>query len=144
MPDPVTNTVDTALKSLARDGELSIRINGNCMQPLIYDGALITVQKRWIYWPGDILVKRCAQGRLIAHRLIGYYPHRGGLNIVTRADNAGSADAAIDSSQIIGRVAGGECAKSAVSVPVGYRIKAMGHFTLLVVKHLGRRIRPLG
>ncbi|MFT5258907.1 MAG: hypothetical protein ACI9J2_000906 [Saprospiraceae bacterium] len=46
--------VDTALKLLAHDDEVSIRINGVCIQPFIRHGALISVCKKSFYWPGDI------------------------------------------------------------------------------------------
>jgi hypothetical protein len=140
MSDSLSKTIDTALKSLALDDELSIRINGICMLPLIKDGAMVSIRKQSFYWPGDILVKREHNGRLSAHRLIGFYPRKGQLYFVSRADNTKSADAAVPGAQIIGRVSGGECAKSAVSVPVRYRIKAVGQFAVLVVKRLSHRI----
>ena len=143
MPESVSHKIDTALKSLAHDGELSIRISGNCMQPLIMDGALVCVQKQAVYWPGDVLVKRNSVGQLIAHRLIGFYPRRGKLYFVCRADNAQIADAAVAGAQIIGRVSGGECSKSVVSVPLGHRIRAIGQFTLLATRGLARRLAKI-
>lgn len=139
MRTSTTKTIDEALKSLASDGQLSIRISGDCMLPLIKDGALVEVSRRKIYWPGDILVKRCLNGQLISHRLIGYYPRKGKFNFVTRADNANNSDAAIENSQIIGRVSGGQCAKSSCSVPFRYRVKAIKHFTILVIQQLRLR-----
>ena len=143
MPDTLTDKVDTALKSMAHDRELSIQINGICMQPLIRDGALVSVSKQSLYWPGDILVKLEHNGRLSAHRLIGFYPRKGQLYFVSQADNTKGADAAVPGSQIIGRVTGGECAKAAVSVPIHYRIKAVGQFAVLVVKRLSHRISKI-
>lgn len=139
MQASTNKVVDTALKSLAEDGQLSIHISGSCMMPLIKNGALVEVCKQDLYWPGDILVKRCLNGQLIAHRLIGYYPRRGKLYLVTRADNAAKADASIESSQIIGRVSGGQCADTASSIPLLYRISAIGQFTYLLIQRLAIR-----
>lgn len=141
MQSSTTKSVDEALKSFAKDGQLSIRISGDCMTPLIKDGAMIDVLKQGYYWPGDILVKRCMSGQLISHRLIGCYPHKGQLNFVTRADNATRADAAIASSQIIGRVSGGECAEAAFVIPTWYRFKALRQFTFLVIQRVGIRVQ---
>lgn len=143
MPDSLNNIVDTALKSLASDKQLSIHINGICMQPLIWDGALVSVQKQRFYWPGDILVKRDANGQLIAHRLIGFFPREGQLFYVSRADNAQKADAPVAGVQIIGRVSGGECARSVVSVPLRDRLRSTRQFTVLLAKRLGHRIASI-
>lgn len=143
MFNSISKTIDTALQSMARDGELSIRISGNCMQPLIKDGALICVRKQSFYWPGDILVKRGFDGQLMAHRLIGFFPRKGRLYFVSRADSAANADVPVTGSQIIGRVSGGECAESVVLVPVLYRIKAVGQFGWLVAKRLAYRFMHL-
>lgn len=135
-PDPSHEKLDSALKSVAEAGELPIRINGRCMAPLIEDNARVLIHKQSFYWPGDVVVKRCASGQLVAHRLIGTYPRNGGLNIITRADDADKADPAIASTQIIGRVAGGECAEAVVHVPLPARIKSLGQFVFLLVSRI--------
>ena len=140
MNEPASKTVDTALRSLAKDGELSIRVSGVCMQPLINDGARVIVHKQSLYWPGDVLVKRGFQGQLFAHRLIGFYPRKGGLFFVSCADNTVFADAPVAGSLIIGRVSGGECAGSVVRVPLRKRIKAFGQFVWWFVRRVGHRI----
>ena len=144
MPKHTNKTIDTALKSMADDGGLKIRISGSCMVPLIQDGALVSIIKQAKYYPGDVIVKRCHDDQLMAHRLIGWYPHKGGLLFVTRADNARVADRGVPISRIIGRVSAGECAESVISVPVKQRIKAVGQFLILILTRLGHRMRRPG
>jgi len=143
MPESVNKTVDTALRSLAQDDDLSMRISGDCMQPLIKDGAMVWVRKQAFYWPGDVLVKRGFNGQLLAHRLIGVFPRKGRLYFVSRADSATRADVPVASSQIIGRVTGGECMASVVSVPLRHRIRATRHFIALVAERLAYRVLTL-
>jgi len=140
MQDSVVNTVDTGLKSLADEAPVKVRISGICMIPLINDGADIQVSRQRIYLPGDILIKRTHDGRLVAHRLIGCYPRKGGLHYVTRADNAGNADAAIAASQIIGKLTGGDCDSAAIVIPVTSRIKALAQFTVLALQRIRTRM----
>lgn len=104
MQKPTTNTVDKTLKSVASAESLHIRINGLCMMPLIKDGAKVKIRNQRHYLPGDILVKRVANGQLVAHRLLGAYPRKGSLYYITRADNAQQEDGAVALGQIIGRV----------------------------------------
>ncbi|GBE08120.1 hypothetical protein BMS3Abin11_01237 [bacterium BMS3Abin11] len=89
---------------MADEAPFKVRISGICMIPLINDGAVIQVSRQRIYLPGDILIKRAHNNRLIAHRLIGCYPRKGGLHYVTRADIAENADSAISASQVIGKL----------------------------------------
>jgi len=139
MPESASKTINSALQLLAQDGELSIRISGNCMQPLIKDGALVSVKQQAFYWPGDILVKRGFDGQLVAHRLIGIFPRKGRWYFVSRADSAAKADVPVPGTQIIGRVLGGECVETVVLVPIRYRIKAVGQFAWLIGKRIGYR-----
>ena len=131
--------IDTALKSLAADNQLCVHINGTCMQPLINDRARVEITRQRRYWPGDILVKRDHNGKLVAHRLLGYFPRSGQLYFVTRADNAKAADAPVAGGQIIGRISGGMCEKAASVIPFSYRLKALGQFSALVIKRLSMR-----
>jgi hypothetical protein len=139
MPDSTSKAIDTALREIAQDGELPIRINGQCMHPLIEHNARVTVHKQAFYWPGDVIIKRGFDGKLIAHRLIGFFPRQGKIVFVCCADNSDFADAAVPGPQIIGRVSGGECSKFVVSVPVVRRIAAVRKFTWLNLKRLWRR-----
>ena len=135
-----TKVIDTVLKSVAKKEALSILISGSCMSPLIKDGAMVQIRRKRGYLPGDILIKRDSLGQLVAHRLVGFYPRKRYLYYVTRADNAATEDAAINSTQIIGRISGGQCEKSAISIPIADRIKAMRHFSSFTVKRLYRKV----
>jgi hypothetical protein len=135
-----TKVIDTVLKSVAKKEALSILISGSCMSPLIKDGAMVQIRRKRVYLPGDILVKRDSLGQLVAHRLVGFYPRKGHLYYVTRADNAATEDAAINSTQIIGRISGGQCEKPAISIPIADRTKAMRHFSSFMVKRLYRKV----
>lgn len=143
MQNTDTKTIDRALKSLAGDEPVSLRVSGSCMAPLIDDGAMIQIRRQRVYLPGDILVKRCHNDQLIAHRLIGFYPRKRETHYVTRADNANSADAAIAGSRVIGKVCGGECASSAITIPLLHRSRAFAQFTALISQRLAVRINRL-
>ncbi len=143
MQKPTTNTVDKTLKSVASAESLHIRINGLCMMPLIKDGAKVKIRNQRHYLPGDILVKRVANGQLVAHRLLGAYPRKGSLYYITRADNAQQEDGAVALGQIIGRVSGGECMPEAFHIPLAIRLKSAGRFFLLICHRLiSRGLRP--
>lgn len=137
---PKKQALDKALKSLANEDALQVRINGSCMMPLIADGAMIQIRNQRKYLPGDILVKRVHNGQLVAHRLLGIYPRRGTLYFITRADNAAREDGAVTEGQIIGRVTGGECMPEAIHITLTTRLQAVGHFFLLISRRLGQRI----
>lgn len=140
-PPPEKRTIDNALKSLANEEALRVRINGDCMMPLIADGAMIEIRSRRNYLPGDILVKRVDNGQLVAHRLLGAYPRNGGLYYITRADNAGREDAPIAAAQVIGKVSGGNCLPEAIHIPLTARLKAVGYFLLLISRRLRQYLR---
>ena len=140
MQNSATKTVDTGLKYLINEAPLKMRITGTCMMPLIEDGATIQVSRQRIYLPGDILIKRAHNNRLIAHRLIGCYPRKGGLHYVTQADNAVNADLAVSASQVVGKLSGGDCEATAINIPVKSRIKALGQFFLLVIQRIRRKV----
>lgn len=135
--------IDIALKSVAGDEPLSIRISGTCMAPLIDDGAMIQIRRQRLYLPGDILVKRCTNGQLVAHRLTGFYPRNKELHFVTRADNATTADTSIAGSRIIGKINGGECAIAASKIPLSHRGKAFSQFATLTLQRLALRFNKL-
>lgn len=102
---PNDKTLHT-LRELAREQPLEVGVRGACMEPVLIDGERISVAPARIYWPGDVIVFRAGDGRLLAHRLLGYRPLRGGLACVTRGDGCTVPDAPVPLSQILGRAAG--------------------------------------
>ena len=57
-----------------------------------------------LYWPGDVVVFQAADGRLLAHRLLGYRLHAGSLACVTRGDGCPCHDAPVPLERLLGRV----------------------------------------
>ncbi|MCI9142200.1 MAG: hypothetical protein HFH87_06185 [Lachnospiraceae bacterium] len=51
-------------------GYINIRVSGYSMNPTLYEGDSITVQRADIYAPGDILVFRYRSTELLVHRLL--------------------------------------------------------------------------
>lgn len=99
------------LKEAAAD-DLQLSLRGECMTPSLQNGSNIKVRSTSFYWPGDVLVFRDPNDRLLAHRLIGYYRRGGKWKCLTQADNARRPDSGVSSAQVIGKV---------VSTPVSLR-----------------------
>jgi hypothetical protein len=97
--------VFAALRSLAREGAVEVTVRGGCMAPLLADGGRARVGAARLYLPGDVVVFRAADGRLIAHRLLGYRLHAGRLALVTRGDSCPVHDAPVPLDAVLGRVA---------------------------------------
>jgi hypothetical protein len=138
---PVSATVARALRELAVETPLSVRVNGECMAPLLESGAMIQIVRRRFYWPGDPLVVHAPDGRLLVHRLLGGYSKGRGWRWLTQADNALRPDAAVPAERIIGKVCGGQCAPAMVRVPFAHRLRAILRFLLFVLIRLGTRRR---
>jgi signal peptidase I len=102
MPD---DAVFSALQALAREAPVEVRVQGDCMTPFFADGDRVLVSAARRYWPGDVLVFRAPDGRLLAHRLLGYRPWRGGIALVTRGDACVVHDFPVLKTAVLGRVA---------------------------------------
>ncbi len=133
----VSGTVAEALRELAAESPLSLWVSGDCMAPLLESGAMIQVVRQRCYWPGDPVVIHTADGRLLGHRLLGFYPWARRLRWLTQADNARWPDAAVPAERIIGKICGGQCALALVRVPFAHRLKALLRFFLFVSIRLG-------
>lgn len=94
-----------ALRRLAREGAVEVKVRGECMAPWIGDGHRVSVAAARAYWPGDMVVFRAADGRLLAHRLLGYRPFAGRLALVTRGDACAVHDAPVPLAAVLGRIA---------------------------------------
>ena len=133
----ISAPVVRALCEWAAESPVRLRISGDCMAPLLESGAMIHVTRRRFYWPGDPLVVYAPDGRLLVHRLLGFYPRSRRLRWLTQADNARWPDAAVPVERIIGRVCGGQCAPALVRVPLAHRAKAVLRFFLFILIRLG-------
>lgn len=132
--------VARALRELAVESSLSLRLKGDCMTPLLHDGAVIRVVGRRFYWPGDAVVIHALDGRLMAHRVIGFYPWEGKLHWLTQADNAILPDAAVTKERIIGKVCGGQRSLS-WRIRLAIRWTSLLRFVLFVVCKASRFLR---
>lgn len=122
-----------SLRDMARDRELRLKIQGGCMSPLLESGATVLVKGSRCYWPGDCLVFVRADGRLTAHRLIGYYYKQGRIRYLTQADCAKRPDRYVLGRHIVGKVCGGECDGRLAKAPSAHRLRALGRFCRFVV-----------
>ena len=107
---------------------VQIRVRGDCMSGL-EDGRRIEIIRRRFYLPGDVVVVRGAD-RLRIHRFLGYVPSRGGLVVLTQADDCSQSDPAALATRVIGRA---RC-----NVSPRQRLEAFAGFLRAIV----RRVRP--
>jgi hypothetical protein len=117
------------LRSLAVAEGLWVRVSGECMSPRLQDGALVPLTPAAFYWPGDVVAFLSGAGRLVAHRVVGYHPGRGGLYLWTQADSASRPDAPVAPRFVLGRVA--------LQVSLPERWRAVGR----LARHLLSRLR---
>jgi hypothetical protein len=124
-PEPSTGEprVFEALRHMAREGPVEVLVRGDCMAPLLADGERVRVAAARTYWPGDVVVFRAADGRLLAHRLLGYRPHAGRLALVTRGDACVVHDAPVPPGAVLGRI---EAARPALAIRVRSLLRFLG------------------
>jgi hypothetical protein len=101
---PGPDGVFAALQGLARESPVEVCVRGDCMAPHFADGDRVRVAAARIYWPGDVVVFRAPDGRLVAHRLLGYRPWRDGFALVTRGDACIAHDSPVPTSAVLGRI----------------------------------------
>lgn len=81
----------------------SPRISGHCMSPELSAGDRVRLERcRWPL-PGDVVVVLEDDGRLLIHRLLGYW-WRQGVAVLTRADATQSLDPVVGRRRLIGRL----------------------------------------
>ena len=93
-----------SIKDMANGEPLTLTIKGECMAGTLPDGGRVQVEKRDLYWPGDVIVYARLDDTMVSHRLLGY-AHRGrGWLAITRADQSEVADRPFSTSRILGKV----------------------------------------
>jgi hypothetical protein len=127
----IADGVFTALRDLAREAPVEVEVRGDCMAPGLADGDRVRVAAARCYWPGDVVVFRASDGRLLAHRVLGYRFQGGALALVTRGDFCAVHDAPVPLARVLGRAAG-----AAASPAV--RAAAFRRFLGLVLARLRR------
>lgn len=125
------------LSSMATE-PLLVPISGDCMSPWLRDGMRVRVQAERIYRPGDVVVIRTADGRWLAHRVIGVFRKRRQWWWLTQADMADRPDQAVLRQWILGRIIGGDCAPQIACVPLTHRLRAVGRFLRFAALRLSR------
>ncbi len=96
----------SALKEMAGEQPLRIRVIGRSMEPSLAEGTWVEVSKARFYWPGDVIAFRDGHKQLVLHRLIGYWPRfspAAALRLVTQGDACSSTDAPIPFSAVLGK-----------------------------------------
>ena len=124
----VSSTVATALRELAAEAPVSLRVSGDCMAPLLRDGATIRVVRSRYYWPGDAIIVHAPDGRLLVHRLLGCYLKGKSWRWLTGADTAMWPDMAVPTERIVGKVCGGDCSPALIRPPVTHRWNAFRRY----------------
>jgi hypothetical protein len=132
--------VPEALQTLAKNRELRLKIQGDCMSPLLESGTGVRVKGAKFYWPGDCLVFAGADGRLTAHRLLGYYYKQRQIRYLTQADRAKRPDRYILKRHIIGKICGGECDPRLAKAPPLHRLRAGGKFARYCLERIWIKI----
>jgi hypothetical protein len=116
------------LRELAREAPLRVTIAGGCMAPGIADGATLEVAPASFYWPGEVIVFRRGDGRLVAHRVIGF---RLGKWLFTQADASAAPDSVVKPADVVGR--------ALVKVSIADRARSLAAFARLAASRLRSR-----
>ncbi len=103
MPTNLNDGQHKFLREAAVDA-ITFRISGDCMMPSHVDGSRVQVARCSVYWPGDVIVFRSADGLLISHRLLGCYRRAGQWRLLTAADNAKKPDRYVLPEQVVGSI----------------------------------------
>ena len=133
----VSTRIVRGLRELAVESPVSIRVSGECMAPLLANGAMIQVVRQRFYWPGDPLVVHAVGGHLLVHRLLGGYSKGRGWRWLTQADNAFRPDVAVPTERIIGKICGGDCSERLIRVPLADRWRAARQFIRFGLTRVG-------
>ena len=109
-----------ALRALAAERALLVRVAGTCMAPDLSDRAAVAVKASSFYLPGDVVAFADRSGHLVAHRAIGYHPSGRTLELWTQSDAADAPDAPVPLERVLGKVVG--------RVGLRRRVVAVGRF----------------
>jgi hypothetical protein len=99
----VSLPVFEALRQIAREQPVRVRVQGDCMSPEMNDGEVVNVLRRGMVLPGDIVAFLAHDGRLTVHRILGYRASRP-FRLVTQGDLSPRCDAPVSLERLLGRV----------------------------------------
>ncbi len=132
----------SVLQALAAETPLPMRVRGDCMAPLVQDGAWVAIGgPADRYWPGDVIALRTAGRGLALHRVLGAYRRRGEWRYLTQGDRTMRPDRAVTAAEILGRIGGGDCSPRLIQVPTWHRVRALGRFAAVIVVRGITRLR---
>jgi hypothetical protein len=101
----VRSQTAAALRSLASSEPIDLLVTGDCMSPLLRSGERIRVRGARAYLPGDVIVFRRRDGRLLVHRVLGYaYDRLQGLSVIAKGDQLSREDDPVGLASVVGRV----------------------------------------
>ena len=127
-----------AINHLSGDGPLTLVVDGDCMFNTVPNGSKVRIERRTCYWPGDVVVYGRGDDRLVMHRFLGYVLSRQGWCGVTRADEAGRADAPMAVERILGKVI--RIDQVPLHSGILLRLRSLLHYVVAVVAWAGRVI----
>lgn len=126
----------TLLRSTAAGSPLWFRVSGQCMEPLVPDGAKVRIGTRRVYWPGDIVAVTGRGGALYLHRVLGYRRRGRRFEIITQADRATRNDVPAPHNSVLGKIMGGDCSPLALSPPLSHRFVALYRFAEIACRKI--------
>jgi len=109
---------------LRSSGMARLRVMGTSMIPAVWPGDLLTVRRVEISQvvPGEIVLFT-RDRRLFAHRVREKASHGEGVLLITRGDRLSQDDAAVSSSELLGRVTSIIRAQTAMTPSIGTTVK---------------------
>jgi hypothetical protein len=123
----ITAPVFSVLKGVNDHQSLTLKIQGQCMEPVLDSGSEAVVSHKRFYLPGDIIVFRRQDGELVVHRLLLVYWKNGVCKVLAKADRSHRSDAAVACSEILGRID----VETGVSILIRLKSLTAGLFVLL-------------
>lgn len=125
-----------ALRAFAATEPVELTVAGHCMEPLIPHGARITIRRR-AYLPGDVVAFRRADGRLLVHRVLGFYVGRRGATVVAQGDRLSREDEPVPLDRVLGRVLA--CDGRPLAVTTAQRLRSARRFARALLRRSARR-----
>lgn len=132
-----------AVRDLAAEAPVDATVRGGSMAPLLRDGDRVRIARARLYLPGDVVAFHAGDGRIVAHRLLGYRLHHGRLAGVTRGDAISQVDPPVPFGQLLGRVVSRAVSGSGPAPLVSWslRFAAIAAYAGYVRLVLGRVVR---
>lgn len=132
------------LAELAQEGAVPMRVRGGSMAPLLSDGDRLEVGPARRYWPGDVVAFHDAAGRLVVHRLLGWWPLAGRMTLLTAGDAAEAPDPLVPCERLVGRVRGTDAQPAVLAVPPAARARALVRWLGFAARRAAARLGSRG